>query len=181
MRKVVLVSTASGNGKTTVGKALAARLSVPYHELDALHHGPSWTEATADELRAKVEPIVASDAWVIDGAYQGKLGDLVLEGADLVVWLDLPIRVWLPRLLRRTARRVVTREELWNGNREDLRNALHPRNSVVVYAVRGYRRRRRAYEVDFARFPLLRLRSQAEVDRFLSEVLEVRGTPARRD
>jgi adenylate kinase family enzyme len=169
VRKVVVVSTASGNGKTTVGKALAARLGVPFHELDALHHGPNWTEATPEELRAKVEPIVASDAWVIDGAYRGKLGDLVLESAELVVWLDLPVWVWLPRLLRRTAVRVVTGEELWNGNREKLRYALDPRYSVVVYAVRGYRRRRRAYEVQFARFPLARLRSQADVDRFLSD------------
>ena len=136
MRRVVVLSTASGNVKTTVGRALADRLGVPFHELDALHHGPNWTEATADELRAKVEPIVAGDAWVIDGAYRGKLGDLVLERADVVVWLDLPIRVWLPRLVRRTARRVIHREELWNGNRERLRDALYPPHSVVYFALR---------------------------------------------
>lgn len=167
--KVAIVSTASGNGKTTVGRALAAKLRVPFHELDALHHGPNWTEATPEELRAKVDPIVASEEWVIDGAYRAKLGDLVLESADLVVWLDLPVWVWLPRLVRRTAIRMVTREELWNGNREDLRNALHPRNSVVVYAVRGYRKRRRRYELEFARFPLLRLRTTQEVERFLGD------------
>jgi adenylate kinase family enzyme len=169
VRKVVVVSTASGNGKTTVGRALAARLQVPFHELDALHHGPNWTEATPEELHAKVAPILESPGWVIDGAYRGKLGDLVLERAELVVWLDLPLWVWLPRLVRRTAVRIATREELWNGNREELRYALHPRNSVVVYAVRGYRKRRRAYELEFARFPLLRLRSQAEVDRFIDD------------
>ena len=167
--KVAIVSTASGNGKTTVGRALAAKLRVPFHELDALHHGPNWTEATPEELRAKVDPIVASEEWVIDGAYRAKLGDLVLESADLVVWLDLPVWVWLPRLVRRTAIRMVTREELWNGNREELRNALHPRNSVVVYAVRGYRKRRRRYELEFARFPLLRLRTTQEVERFLGD------------
>ncbi len=170
MRKVAILSTASGNGKTTVGRAAAERLGVPFHELDALHHGPNWTEATPDELRAKVEPIVASDAWVIDGAYRGKIGDLVLEKADLVVWLDLPLSVWLPRLLRRTARRVVTREELWNGNREELRYALHPRHSVVVYALRGYRKRRRRYASELARFPLLRLRTTAEVEQFLRDL-----------
>ena len=167
--KVAIVSTASGNGKTTVGKALAAKLHVPFHELDALHHGPNWAEATPEDLRSKVEPIVASDDWVIDGAYRAKLGDLVLENADLVVWLDLPVWVWLPRLVRRTATRIRTREELWNGNREELRTALHPRDSVVVYAIRGYRTRRRRYELEFARFPLRRLRTQAEVDRFLSD------------
>jgi adenylate kinase family enzyme len=168
--KVAIVSTASGNGKTTVGRALAAKLLLPFHELDALHHGPNWAEASPEELRAQVEPIVASDGWVIDGAYRAKIGDLVLENADLVVWLDLPLWVWLPRLLRRTATRIVTREELWNGNREELRTALHPRDSVVVYAVRGYRRRRRRYEREFARFPLLRLRTTEEVERFLRDV-----------
>lgn len=167
MRRVAILSSASGNGKTTVGRALAAKLGVPFHELDALHHGPNWTEATPEELRARVGPIVASEAWVIDGAYRGKIGDLVLEAADTVVWLDLPLRVWLPRLLRRTVVRMATREELWNGNREEFRNLLHPRNSVVVYALRGYRRRRRNYAADLARFPLVRLRTQAEVDRFL--------------
>jgi adenylate kinase family enzyme len=170
VRRVAILSTASGNGKTTVGRNLAERLGVPFHELDALHHGPNWTEATPEQLRAKVEPIVASEAWVIDGAYREKLGDLVLEGADVVVWLDLPLRIWLPRLLRRTARRIVTREELWNGNREELRYALDPRYSVVVYAVRGYRKRRRRYASELARFPLVRLRTTAEVDRFLRDL-----------
>ena len=55
-------------------------------------HGPNWTETPDDELRALVEPIVASDGWVIDGGYRGKLGDLVLRNADVVVWLDLPVR-----------------------------------------------------------------------------------------
>lgn len=167
MRRVAILSTASGNGKTTVGRALAERLDVPFYELDALHHGPNWSEPTPEDFRATVAPIVESDAWVIDGAYKGKLGDLVLEGADLVVWLDLPVRVWLPRLLRRTVVRVARREELWNGNRERLRDALHPQNSVVFYALRHHRDRRRRYPSELARFPLLRLRSQGEVDELL--------------
>ena len=99
VRKVAIISSASGNGKTTLGRELAARLEVPFVELDALVHGPDWVETPDDDLRAQVEPIVESDAWVIDGAYRGKLGDLVLDAADVVVWLDLPLRVWLPRLI----------------------------------------------------------------------------------
>jgi len=167
VRRVVIVSSASGSGKTTVGRALANRLGVPFHELDALHHGPNWTEATPEELRAKVEPIVESDVWVIDGAYRGKLGDLVFERADIVVWLDLPLHVWLPRLLRRTARRVISREELWNGNREQLRDLVHPQNSVMFFALRHYRDRRRRYPSELARFPVARLRTTGEVDSFL--------------
>lgn len=167
MKKVVVISTASGNGKTTVGRALAEKLGVSFHELDALHHGPSWAEPTLEDFRARVEPIVESDAWMIDGAYRGKLGDLVLEGADVVVWLDLPVWVWLPRLVRRTARRVTRHEELWNGNRETLKDVVHPQSSVVLYALGKYRQQRRTYASELARFPLLRLCTQREVDDFL--------------
>ncbi len=167
MRRVAVISTASGNGKTTVGRMLAERLGVPFYELDALHHGPNWSEPTAEEFRATVAPIVESHAWVIDGAYRGKLGDLVLETADLVVWLDLPLKVWLPRLLRRTAVRTIRREELWNGNRERLRDALHPQNSVVFYALRHFRDRRQRYPSELASFPVVRLRTTHEVDDFL--------------
>ena len=72
------MASASGNGKTTLGRELARRLGVPFVEMDALVHGPGWVDIPDDELRAQVEPIVASDGWVIDGPYRGKLGDLVL-------------------------------------------------------------------------------------------------------
>ena len=96
MRRVVVIASASGNGKTTLGRELAASLDVPFVELDALVHGPGWVETPDTELRALVEPVLAEDGWVIDGSYRRKLGTLVLDAADTVVWLDLPIRVWLP-------------------------------------------------------------------------------------
>jgi adenylate kinase family enzyme len=165
---VAVVASASGCGKTTVGRAIADRLRVPFVELDALHHGPGWTEASAEELRAKVRPIVESHAWVVDGNYRGKLGDLVLERADLVVWLDLPMRVWLPRLLRRTFGRIVHREQLWAGNQESLRGAFIGRDALIPWSLRHYRRRRRVYPQRFGRFNVVRLQSQVEIERFLA-------------
>jgi adenylate kinase family enzyme len=170
VRKVVVIASASGNGKTTLGRELAQRLGVPFIEMDALVHGPGWVETPDDELRAQVEPIVASDGWVIDGPYRGKLGDLVLDGADVVVWLDLPMRVWLPRLIRRTARRVRGREELWNGNKETLANVLWSRDSLLLFAVRSHFRRRRVYPEALAKWPVVRLQSSGEIDRFLADV-----------
>ena len=170
MRRVAIVASASGSGKTTLGRELARRLDVPFHELDALHHGPGWTEATADELRARVEPLVAEDAWVVDGAYRGKLGDLVLERAELVVWLDLPLRVWLPRLLRRTVRRVVRREELWNGNTESFRGAFWGRESLFAWAFRMHFSRRRRYPTDLSPYAVVRLRSTREVEEWLDGI-----------
>jgi adenylate kinase family enzyme len=174
IRRIAIVATASGNGKTTLGRRLAAHLAVPFVELDALHHGPSWTEATADELRTRVAPIVAGERWVVDGVYRGKLGDLVLERADLVVWLDLPARVWLSRLLRRTVRRIATREELWNGNRESVRGAILGRDALIPYALRHARPRRRRYPTELALYRTVRLRRRAEVERFVRDVRTMR-------
>jgi adenylate kinase family enzyme len=170
VKRVAIIASASGSGKTTVGRELARRLGVPYHELDALHHGPSWTEATLEELRARVEPLVAEESWVIDGSYRGKLGDLVLAAAETVVWLDLPMRVWLPRLLRRTYRRWRTREELWSGNRETVRGSLLGRNALIPYAIRTYRKRRRRYPVELAEYQVVRLRSEHDIATWLNRL-----------
>ena len=169
VRRIAIVASASGNGKTTLGHRLADRLGVRYVELDALVHGPGWAETPDDALRAAVEPIVASDGWVIDGTYERKLGDLVTANADLVIWLDLPIRVWFPRLIRRTWRRLRGREELWNGNRESLRSIAWGSDSLFIHAFHSHFRRRRAWPRTLAGRRVARLRTTEEVDRLLAD------------
>jgi adenylate kinase family enzyme len=181
MRKVTVIASASGNGKTTLGRELADRLGVPFIELDALVHGPGWIETPDDVLRAQVEPIVASDGWVIDGTYSRKLGDLVIGAADVVVWLDLPVRVWMRRLVGRTWRRMRGHEQLWNDNRELLRNVIWGRESLFVYAIRSHFRRRREWPEKLREFPVVRLRTPAEVERFLREAVRAGRRSELRD
>jgi hypothetical protein len=85
-RRIAVVGV-SGNGKTTFARRLAASLDVPYTELDALCHLPGWVEASDEDFRREVEAVInRSDGWVLDGSYQSKLGDLVLQRADTIVW-----------------------------------------------------------------------------------------------
>jgi len=52
--KRVNVKGISGSGKSTFAVELARRLELPYIELDALRHGPNWSEPTAEEFRVQV-------------------------------------------------------------------------------------------------------------------------------
>src|SRR5207248_11242782 len=85
--KRVNVKGTSGSGKSTFASELARRLDLPYVELDALHHGPNWSEPTDEEFRSRVREAMASapDGWVIDGNYEAKLGDTVIGTADTIV------------------------------------------------------------------------------------------------
>ncbi len=169
-RRIAVVGTASGCGKTTLARALARKLDATFVELDALVHGPGWVETPDEVLRAKVAPLLEHERWVVDGNYRRKIGDVVLSRADLVVWLDLPVHVWLPRLAWRTLRRGVTREELWNGNRESLRAAVWGKDSLFGYALRTYRKRRAELPGLLSSYPYVRLASPAEVRRFVERV-----------
>jgi adenylate kinase family enzyme len=158
----------SGSGKTTVARQLAEQHGLPHVELDALHWGPNWTECAADEFRARVKRALSEVGWVVDGTYHGKLGDSVLEQADLVVWLDLPLRVVARRVCVRTLRRIRTREELWNGNRETWGEAFFHRDSLMLWLVTTHRAHRRRYVERLDRYEFVRLRSQREIEAWLA-------------
>ena len=169
MRRVNVKGT-SGSGKSTFSEELARRLGVPWIELDALHHGPNWSEPTDEEFRTRVGAAMAdaSAGWVIDGNYEHKLGDLVLDAADTIVWLDLPLWFKLRRVWRRTMHRIRDEVELWGGNRETWRGAVWGRDSLFVWTVRMHFRHRLRWPRRFAGDPrLVRLRSVEEARRWL--------------
>jgi hypothetical protein len=51
-----------------------------------------------------------------------------------------------------------------------VRDAFFSRDSLLLYAVRSHRRRRRLYPEQLARYNVVRLRSQRKIDRFLAGV-----------
>ena len=172
-RRIVVRGT-SGAGKTTLTRALGAKLGLPVVELDALNHGPNWLQATPEELRERVLALIDnSDGWIVDGNYDGRLGSVVLDRAELIVWLDLPLRVKLRRLWRRTYRRWRDREVLWNGNRENMRAAFWGRKSLFAWAIEGHWRSRREWPGLHAGATVVHLRSSADVARYLRDLTQL--------
>jgi adenylate kinase family enzyme len=171
MRRIAIVGS-SGSGKTRLARQLSAALGIPHIELDAVHHRPGWTAMPAEAMRRELDARCPADgAWVADGNYDAKGGDVIRRRADAVVWLDFDRRVVMRQLLLRTARRLVLRTELWNGNRELLRDglSLHPERSVILWSWTNHAPMRARYAAQ-ADERWVRLQSRAQVRRFLRTV-----------
>jgi hypothetical protein len=159
----------SGSGKTTLGRRIAARLDLPFIELDAIHWGANWTEPRLADFRQRVARALGGEAWVADGNY-GKARDITWGRAQALVWLDYSLAVCLARLFVCTARRVVTKETLWNDNHATLRGQLS-RDGLIPYTIRRHRGRRARYasllqEPAYAHLTVFRLRSPRETRRW---------------
>lgn len=141
-RLVVVGNT--GSGKTTLARQLGQILNLPHTELDAIHWGPNWTPLETAVFRQRVTEIANRDAWIVDGNYS-KVRDIIWARAEALIWLDYPLHIIFWRLLRRGLTRSITRQPLWNDNRETLRGQFFSRDSLFIWALKKQWSRRREY------------------------------------
>lgn len=182
MRRVAVIGS-SGVGKSALAHELAERLDVPAIELDALMHGPGWTPTPTPEFRTKVAAAIAEadetvGGWVVPGNYR-TVADITQRSADAIVWLDLPRRVTMWRLLKRSVRRSVTREEVWGGNRESPSNLLSrdPNRNVLLWSWQHHPLYQQVYEgyaagEFWSHATVHRLRTRSDVEAFRASFSE---------
>lgn len=142
----VAVYGPSGSGKSTLSRALGARFDLPLLELDAVFHAyPNWVDLSREEFRERVIEYLDAhpDCWVIEGNYS-HVRDLILPLAETAIWLDLPFPLVYRRLAWRTIWRSFTHGELWNGNKETIRQTFFSKYSMLVWGVTSWRRSRRS-------------------------------------
>ena len=137
MRRIAVIGN-SGSGKSTLSSQLADKLNLTHIELDALFHQPNWTPSTPTNFQAMIVEAMANadrtnDGWTTCGNYGSPSDHLHHTAADTIVWLDMPRWLLMRRVIWRTLRRAITREELWNGNREPLTNFYKwdPQQNIV--------------------------------------------------
>jgi adenylate kinase family enzyme len=168
-----------GGGKTTLSRALGAKLDLPVVELDALFHMPGWVERDHNEFRelALDTLAVCEDGWIADGQYMGALGSEVVSQADTLIWLDLPFRTTFGRVFKRTWHRVRDKQRICGDNYETWRKAYSSRDSLLLFLInrrlfrnrQSLERRENMIREHGAAVRVIRLKSARALNRFYDE------------
>ena len=143
MRRVVVIGT-SCSGKTVLANSISRRLGLPHVEIDSFVWQPNWALPSAQELLETVKMKIAPEAWVIDGVFP-EHRDMVWARADTLIWLNYPMTLVFTRALRRTLKRLITRERLGDHNVETWRRTFFSSRSQLLWVIHSWRKRRRDY------------------------------------
>lgn len=176
--RIAVVGNTS-SGKSTLASRLAHALDVPFVELDALSWEPNWVsliETNPAEFERRLRDATAGDGWVVAGNYTATR-EIYWPRLHTIVWLDLPLPLVLYRVVKRSWRRWRSHELLWGTNHEHFGKHLKvwSDNSLIHWAIKSHRRKRRSMLVDmadprWAEIHFIRLTSPAEVETFARSV-----------
>jgi adenylate kinase family enzyme len=99
MKKIIIVGS-GGAGKSTFAKQLGDALKIEVIHLDRLYWKPNWITTPKDEWSKIVQLLLTRDSWVMDGNFGGTR-EMRMRASDTVIFLDIPRRICLYRILKR--------------------------------------------------------------------------------
>lgn len=122
MPKRIMITGCSGTGKSTLAHRLAQKTGLPLIHLDQHYWRPNWVEPSITEWRATISQLILEDQWLMDGNYSGTW-DLRIPRAQRIIYLDYPLWITLPRVLKRVLK-------YYGQNRPDMAAACPERFSL---------------------------------------------------
>jgi len=106
---------APGAGKSTFARKLSALTGLPVIHLDQLFWNAGWEATPSADFREKVETVMSSPGWIMDGDYGGTM-DLRIPVADTIVYIDMPRWLCMWRVLSRSLKSFgAVREDMAQG------------------------------------------------------------------
>ena len=115
MKRVIVIGC-PGSGKSVFSRELHRITGLPLYHLDNLYWNADKTTVSKECFRAKLEEILARDAWIIDGNY-GSTMEMRMAVCDTVIFLDYPSEICIAGIRSRIG---VAREDMpWIETEED--------------------------------------------------------------
>ena len=105
MKRIIVIGS-PGSGKSTFARKLKEKTGLPLYYLDMIFHRPDRTTVTREEFDQRLQAILQTENWIIDGNYLRTL-PIRFEACTDVFFLDFP----LEQCLEGAASRVGTARE----------------------------------------------------------------------
>ena len=115
MRKILVLGCA-GSGKSTFACKLHNVTGLPLYHLDNLWWKPDRTHISRDEFDGKLEEMVSSDSWIIDGDYS-RTYEKRIAACDTIIFLDYGEEICLKGITERIGQE--RRDIPWTDNKLD--------------------------------------------------------------
>jgi len=179
--KRICIIGASGTGKTTLGKAIAQRLHIPFFDGDDYYHLPTdppfQKQRGADERCTMIQQDLGGcESWVLSGGVAAWVPAPALD-YTLLIFLYLPPAVRIDRLRRRErelyGRRILDGGDMARGHTEFMEwtagyddGSVAGTNTLPIHEALVCR----------ARCPVLHLREAMTTDAQLERVLDIFGS-----
>lgn len=98
-KRIAIIGT-TGSGKSTLAGEIGICLNIPVHSLDNLQKDEEGHKIDYPDFLTRVNAIASEASWIMDGGYK-ITNPIILKNAQVVIWLDYPLRIVLPRRIRR--------------------------------------------------------------------------------
>lgn len=160
----------SGSGKTTFATRVSKALGIPQIELDLLNWRPGWYNRYVLEFEAfrnDVAQAISQESWVLAGGYT-RIRPMILERANMVIWLDLPKSVVLRQVFWRSLKRATDGKPILNGNHETFLRWFGKGHPIQI-VWNNFKRKQESFKAQLAspeaaHLKLIQCRSRREVE-----------------
>lgn len=176
MQRVLVIGT-TGSGKTTMAKKVAAAINGTALDIDDFLWKPGWVQRPKEEMLAMLIEPLAKEKWTLSGNNR-KNRDFYWSRADTVIWLNYSFWVVFSRLLWRTIKRVVTKEEVMPGCVESFRSQFLSKDSLLVWFFQTYWKRKKDYRQairshKYQHLTIIEFKHPRQAKRFLKDLREL--------
>lgn len=163
MKKVIVIGC-SGSGKSVFSRSFASVTGLTLYHLDNIWWRSDGTNVSRDEFDVRLNEILATDEWIIDGNYQRTM-EMRMKACDTVIFFDIPVSECIEGI---KARKGKDRPDMpWKDAPED-------DDDEFMEYVRNYNSEHRPKVIELlSKYPdkkTVIFRSRREADTFIKEV-----------